>query len=66
MKPETVYFRLCFAGFLLACIVGLKFAMSYLDIAHGNDWAVWRPGIGILLIFSSMVMSFIGYARRRR
>ena len=68
MKPNLAYFRLCLGIFIVACCVGVDFAFSYVSLAHGNDWAAWRPGVGIGLLLLSMVMSFVGYARsvRRR
>lgn len=64
MKYSVPYFRLCQGVFILACVFGVHFAMSYIDFVHGNTWAAWRPGIGIALLFASTVMSFVGYGLR--
>lgn len=63
MKSNDIYLRTCQLFFVLACCVGGKFALSYLDFVHGNTWAAWRPGVGIALLFTSMVLSFVGYTR---
>ena len=63
MKSNTTYFRICQFFFVFACCFGSNFALSYLQFVHGSSWAAWRPGIGIALLFTSMVLSFVGYAR---
>ncbi len=63
MNSNTIYLRICQFFFVLACCVGGKFALSYLDFVHDGGWAAWRPAIGIALLFTSMVLSFVGYAR---
>ena len=63
MKSNTTYLRICQFFFIVGCTFGSNFALSYLQFAHDTGWAAWRPGIGIALLFISMVLSFVGYAR---
>ena len=63
MKSNTTYLRTCQFFFVVACCFGTNFALSYLQFVHANNWAAWRPGIGIAMLFVSMVLSFIGFAR---
>ena len=63
MKSNNTYLRICQFFFVVACCFGSNFALSYLQFVHDGSWAAWRPGIGIALLFTSMVLSFVGYAR---
>ena len=63
MKPSPPYFRLCLFAFVVACCVGINFALSYLNFVTAHGWPAWRPGVGIALLFASMLLSFIGYAK---
>ncbi len=63
MKSGFTYFRLCHVVFIIACCVGTSSALSYLNLVTPHDWATWRPLLGIALLFASMLLSFIGYAK---
>ena len=62
MKNTSIYFRICLLMFILANGIGMSFALTYINPAHTNNWAAWRPGIGVALLHASLVMCFIGQA----
>ena len=65
MNPYPRFFSLCLAMFLLACSVGINFALSFLDHAdpHAPAWSHVKPVIGILVMLAALILNFVGYAR---
>ncbi len=61
-RVNPTYFRFCLVTFILACCLGLNLAMTYLHLVHGDGWAAWKPGIGIAIMFASLLLSYIGCA----
>lgn len=65
MNTFPRYFFLCLAMLILACLVGMNFALSFLDHRDSREpaWIYVKPAIGIMVMLAALVLNFVGYAR---
>ena len=63
MKRLPRYFYLCLVTMILASSVGLNWALSYGDLTSLHlTWSTIKPTLGIMLLFTSLILNWIGYA----
>ncbi len=61
MKPYPIYFYACLIAYLMACLLGLKWAVSYQELVTQDavaTFSAWRPGIGIAILFVAATLNF--------
>ena len=61
MKRYPAYFYVCLIAYLSACLLGLKWAISYQELVTREmigNFSAWRPGIGIAILFIATTLNF--------
>ena len=61
MKRYPIYFYACLIAYLSACLLGLKWAISYQELVTREmvgNFSAWRPAIGIAILFVALTLNF--------